>query len=180
MNCQIWVPGFNPCLDKLFEDLREQQYQNRQDSLWSNYSTGAFRGCVALSIFFDSSGNPELCSSILSRSCWPDDAYRILNRTWKCANRKRMMPEISQAMGTTATTHINWLKHNTKCRLYFISRETDNWMSWTQKNFKRQFNLDFKIGENKYLTCADEIAASCWQHIIYNGDKSLLENWKHR
>ena len=160
--------------------LREQQYQNRQDGLWANYSAAAFQDCLALSIYFNEDGEPELCSSIASRSCWPQGAYRILNRTWKCRNRKRMMPEISQAMGQTALAHVKWLADHTDCLLYFVSRETDNWMAWTQRNFKRQFDLDLQMGEGKYLTCANEAADSCWQHILYHGDARVLEQWRKR
>lgn len=180
MTCLIWVPGTDSNLDQLFNDLREQQYQNRQDALWANYSAEAFRDCVALSIYLNDRGEPELCSSISVRPCWPEGVYRILNRTWKCQNRRRMMPEISQAMGQTALKHIQWLQENTRCRLYFISRETDNWMSWTQKNFKRQFGIEFDSADSKYLTCANENADTCWQHILYRGDTRLLDQWKKR
>lgn len=180
MTCSTWVPGSDNTLDRLFDDLRESQYQNQKDALCRNYSADAFVDCVAFSIFFDSLGRPELCSSISTRVCWPRNVYRILNRTWKCNNRKRMMPEISRAMGQTALAHIRWLKENTDWRLYFVSRETNNWMAWTQNNFKRQFDLEFQMCDSKYLTCANEEVNSCWQHILYHGDAEVLEQWKKR
>jgi hypothetical protein len=183
MKSVTWKPGENKELDNLFDKLREQQYQNRNHRLWKNYSKDEIEkwsGLIAYTISFDYNDQPELCSTISKRNCWPDNACRILNRTWKVSNKKQIMPEISQAMGKATLSQISWLKENTDYQFYFISRQTNNWMEWVTKNFKRQFDLNFKIAKNKYLTCSNEHDDSCWQSIIYIGDDSVLKIWKKR
>jgi hypothetical protein len=182
MKTKTWVPGSNKKLDTLFNRLREEQYQNKNHRLWQNYSVEYWNdaGIVANTICFNDNNEPEICSTISNRSCWPKSAYRILNRTWKYSNKKSMMTEISQAMGSTTISQINWLTDNTDCKLYFISRQSDNWTEWVQNNFKRQFNLDFKIGAHKYLTCPNECDNTCWQPILYCGNEEQLTQWKHR
>jgi len=177
-----WRPGANNYLDQLFDNLREQQYNDRSHRLWENYSKKSFdyAGIVAYTICFDDNNNPEMCSSISLRECWPNNSYRILNRTWKHTNKKQIMKEISLAMGETTLSQIRWLKDNTEYELFFISRQTDNWMKWVSKNFKKQFNLDFKIATNKYLTCPNECDETCWQHIIYQGNIDALRSWKSK
>lgn len=180
MKTITWTPGSNKKLDKTFDQLRDQQYQNTDHRLWKNYGRDSFQFAVALTICFNDDGIPEICSSIASRDCWPTDAYRILNRTWKTTNKQPLMKEISQAMGLATISQIKWLEENTDCELYFISRQTDNWMTWVSRNYKRQFNLDFKVGKNKYLTCPNECDDSCWQSIIYQGNDTLLNHWKSK
>jgi hypothetical protein len=182
MHTVTWKPGSNPFLDSLFDELREKQYKDRSHRLWENYSKTSFEyaGIVAYTICFDDNNMPEMCSSISNRDCWPDCSYRILNRTWKHSNKKPIMKQISAAMGEATLSQIAWLKENTNCNLYFISRQTDNWMTWVTRNFKRQFNLDFTIAKNKYLTCPNECDDTCWQHIIYNGPDEILNSWKSR
>ena len=182
MEAHTWVPGSDKKLDKLFDQLREEQYQNKKHRLWQNYSPEYWNdaGIVANTICFNDNDVPEICSTISSRSCWPDSVYRILNRTWKHSNKKSMMSEISQAMGLATISQINWLSNNTDCKLYFISRQSDNWAEWVRDNFKRQFNLDFQIGPYKYLTCPNECDSTCWQSILYSGNDEQLTQWKHR
>ncbi len=180
MIVKTWVPGTDNELDDLFDKLREQQYRDRSHRLWENYSSDFLKYSIALTICFDKDNNPEMCSSIASRDCWPTNAYRILNRTWKISNKKQIMPEISQAMGLTTANQIKWLNNNTTNHLYFISRQTNNWMTWVVNNFARQFNLEFIISETKYLTCPNECDDTCWQHIIYNGNYDILKNWKSK
>jgi len=185
METHTWAPGSNIELDKIFNQAREDNYQNLLDidhRLTENYSKKSFAwaGIVANTIVFNDEGIPEICASIASRDCWPNDAYRILNRTWKATNKQSLMKEISQAMGLATISQIEWLEKNTDCELYFISRQTDNWMTWVSRNYKRQFNLDFKVGKNKYLTCPNECDDSCWQKIIYQGNEQILDQWKRR
>lgn len=183
MKTVTWVPGTNKEMDDLFDDLREMQHQDRSHRLWKNYSKKEFyiNPSEAYTIFFDENNEPELCSSILYRSCWPADYYRILNRAWKPKNnRKVFLRRISDCMGETAKNQIKWLEENRNPKLIFISRQTDNWNDWVTKNFKEQFGLDFKNAENKYLTCPNECDENCWQKIIYLGDANLLEIWKHK
>ena len=154
MKVITWAPGSDKEHDDLFDSLREIQYNDRSHRLWNNYSKNSFEyaGIVANTIYFDDNGVPELCSTISSRECWPDTAYRILNRAWKSNNKKTFLREISDCMGQSVHSQIDWLRQNTDCKLYFISRQTDNWDSWVIDNFKRQFNLMFKTDSYKYLT----------------------------
>ena len=83
-------------------------------------------------------------------------------------------------MGYSAGSQIEWLEKNTDCLLYFISRQTDNnWDNWMIEHFK-EYGIHFKTDKYLYLTCPNECDNTCWQHIIYTGDDSLLELWKRR
>lgn len=179
MKTITWVPGTNTDLDKLFDELRERHYQDHSHRLWKNYAREAFAEVAALTIYFDNDNVPEVCSSVTRRACWPDTAYRIHNRVWKCNNKKEFLRKVSPSMGYSARSQIDWLAANTDCKLYFISRQTDNWQSWMAEHFK-DYEIDFKFDNYKYLTCPNECDETCWQHIVYNGDEELLNLWKRR
>ena len=85
---------------------------------------------------------------------------------------------MSKSFGHTAYSQIDWLKKNTNYQLYFISRETANWEQWVARQFLNNHDLFFEIGEHQYLTCPNENDQSCWQRIIYNGNKEILNSWK--
>ena len=53
MHTVTWRPGQNPELDLIYDQLREQQYQDRSQRLWKNYSKDSFSHAVALTIHFD-------------------------------------------------------------------------------------------------------------------------------
>lgn len=178
MKTTTWVPGTDVALDQLFDNLREQQYQDRSHRLWKNYSKENFNSAVALTICFNDLGEPEMCSSISSRECWPSGAYRILNRLWKHSNKIAYPRVMSNSFGSSAQSQIDWLKNNADCQLYFISRQTDNWEQWCISNFRDRFSLPFKTDNYKYLTCPNECDVTCWQKIIYNGKESILSQWK--
>jgi hypothetical protein len=82
-------------------------------------------------------------------------------------------------MGYSAKSQIEWLQQNTDCKLYFISRQTGNWQEWMSTHFK-DYGIDFKYDNYKYLTCPNECDDTCWQHIVYSGDEQLLNVWKRR
>ena len=180
MRTITWAPGTDDALDNLFDNLREQQYQDRTHRLWKNYSKDPFEYAIALSIHFDDNDVPELCSSIASRTCWPTGAFRILNRAWKPNNKKLFLRKISDCMGKSSISQIEWLDKNTDCKLYFVSRQTNHWDNWVISNFRSQFNLEFETDAYKYLTCPNECDDTCWQTIIYNGNLELLEQWKRK
>lgn len=180
MQTITWTPGTNIELDCLFDQLREQQYQDHSHRLWKNYSKESFNFSVALTICFNDDGIPEMCSSIASRNCWPDGAYRILNRLWKHSNKIAFPRVMSPSFAESTKSQIEWLKNNTNSRLHFISRQTDNWENWVIKNFKEAYNIDFQTDNYKYLTCPNECDDTCWQKIIYNGDKEILTQWKQK
>lgn len=180
MNTITWAPGTNLKNDKLFEELREIQYNNKSHRLWKNYSKDAFCEAVALTICFNDAGVPEMCSSIVQRNCWPNQVYRILNRLWKHSNKILYPRVMSASFAETAKSQIQWLNDNTNFKLYFISRQTDNWEEWVIKNFKEIYGITFKTDNYKYLTCANEGDTTCWQSIIYNGDLTSLDAWRKK
>lgn len=179
MHSITWAPGDNAPLDLLFNDLREIQYNDKSHRLWQNYNTDHFTDCVAYTITFDGDV-PLACGSIAVRDCWPAGAYRIFNRLWKPNQRTDFLRRVSPSMGSFGHSQVAWLSANTDCKLYFISRETDNWQDWMINSFNAEFNLSFSKNNHRYLTCNNESCLSCWQKIIYNGDSSILTNWKHK
>lgn len=180
MKTITWAPGTNSELDNEFDRLRQLQYNNKDHRLWKNYSKDSFDSAIALTICWNDGGEPEMCSSIASRECWPQGAYRILNRLWKHSNKIVFPRVMSPSFGRTAQSQVDWLKENTDYQLYFISRQTDNWEHWCIKNFQKQFNLAFETDNYKYLTCPNECDDTCWQKIIYNGNEQLLTQWKRK
>ena len=182
MRTITWVPGTDAEHDELFDQLREQHYNDHSHRLWKNYSREEFNyiNPVALTIYFDDNGIPEVCSGISKRDCWPQGVYRIHNRVWKCNNKTQFLRRVSPSMGYSARSQIEWLEQNTDCQLYFISRQTDNkWNGWMIEHFK-EYNINFKTDKYLYLTCPNECDNTCWQHIIYSGNESLLEQWKRQ
>ena len=179
MKTITWAPGTCKEYDELFESLRAQHYADTTHRLWKNYAKDAFKNVAALTIHFDDSGIPEVCSSTTQRDCWPKDVYRIHNRVWKASNKKHFLRKVSPSMGHSAVSQIEWLRNNTDCQLYFISRQTDNWPNWMIEHFK-EYSIEFKTNNYTYLTCRNEYDDTCWQRIIYNGDSELLQEWKRR
>ena len=182
MNAITWVPGTNKDLDTLYNNLREEQYQDRSHRLYNNYSSESFNhaGIVAYTICFDDNNYPEMCSSISNRNCWPANAFRILNRLWKHSNKINFPRVMSPSFAETAKSQISWLEQNADCDLYFVSRQTDNWEDWVIKNFSKVYGVQFNKDPHKYLTCPNECDDTCWQKIIYNGDSTVLEQWKRK
>lgn len=178
MKTTTWIPGTFKDLDEEFEYLRSKQYDNKNHRLWKNYSKESFLEVSALTICRNDDDVPEICSSIVIRDCWPASTYRILNRLWKHSNKVEFPKKMSLSFAETAKSQINWLQENTDCKLFFISRQTDNWEDWVIKNFKTLYGIDFKKGQGKYLTCSNENDLTCWQNIIYRGDEQLLRDWK--
>lgn len=182
MRTITWAPGSNPEMDQLFDQLRQRQHQDQTHRLWKNYAPENFSFAVALTIHFGDDNEPEMCSSIALRDCWPQETYRILNRLWKVHDhRKSGAPStMSPSFGFSARSQVEWLNTHTKHRLYFISRETDNWERWVARQFKKTYELEFATTDYRYLTCPNECDETCWQNIIYNGDPGILEQWKRR
>jgi hypothetical protein len=178
MQTVTWAPGTNYDLDILYDTLREKRYLDRTHSLWKNYSKEETMHAVAHTIHFDDADIPELCSSIVTRDCWPKFTYRILSRLWKNSNKLNYPKKMSPSFGKSAQSQIDWLHEHTDCQLYFISRQTPNWERWCIRQFQTEFNLSFSNGHNKYLTCPNECDDACWQTIIYSGNKELLAKWK--
>jgi len=174
-----WTPGTDNELDQMFNLLREEQYNDRTHHLWPNYSKESFDSAVALTIYFDETDKPVLCSSVSSRDCWPTGAYRILNRTWKPYERLGWPKGVGSNFGETIQSQIDWLEITTECKLYFVSRQKQGWQDWCIRSFKKHGHI-FKKNNQQYLTCPNECDDTCWQLIIYNGDEDILTQWKHR
>lgn len=180
MTVKIWIPGTDKPLDDLFEQLRTKQFQHQEDHLWYNYSESAFTECEALCIAFDEDGNPEFCSSILKRDCWPENTYRILNRLWKTIPRVRSIRSgASPGFLASIAAQAKWLDENRKTDLIFISRSNDNWQSILLDSLEK-YGMPFQNDSYKYLTCKDQDEDTCWQYIIYRGDVSKLNEWKRK
>jgi hypothetical protein len=178
MKTITWKPNTNKELDNEFEYLRNIQHNDISHKLWKNYDRETLAQASAFTICYNDEGIPEMCSSIAIKNCWPKETYRILNRLWKSSNRINYPKIMSPSFAETALSQINWLKENTECRLIFISRQSNNWEDWVINQFKSVYNIQFCKNEFKYLTCSNESDDSCWQKIIYQGDKSILEEWK--
>ena len=180
MKTLTWKPGTNPEMDSLFENLREQRFNDRSHRLWENYSKDGFKYAVALTICFDDFDIPELCSSISYRDCWPKNAYRISSRLWKHSNKIAYPKRMSASFGETAKSQIEWLSENTDWELCFISRQSGNWEQFAIENFQRLIQTEFKTDNYRYLTCPNECDDSCWQKIIYHGNEDILKLWNRR
>jgi hypothetical protein len=83
-------------------------------------------------------------------------------------------------MGVVANSQHEWLLQNTNCELIFISRQTTNWEEWMIRHFNKDFGFNFETDKYCYLTCPNESDDSCWQKIIYSGNRELLEIWNRR
>jgi hypothetical protein len=181
MHAITWTKGSNLEMDQLFDQLREIRYQDQSHKLWKNYSKEEieiYSGVVAYTICFADNGTPEMCSTISSRTCWPVGCYRILNRLWKHSNKINYPVVMSPSFAVSAQSQIDWLRENTDCKLYFISRQKDNWERWCIRMFKNKYQISFQTDNFKYLTCPNECDDTCWQKIIYNGDQEILNLWK--
>lgn len=182
METYTWAPGSNKELDEIFDRTREENYQSLDHRLRENYSSKSFAwaGIVANTIAFNKEGVPEICSTISQRDCWPNSAYRILNRLWKHTNKTKYRTFISEAMVSNVQSQIEWLNENTDYEMCFISRQTNNWMDWVANKFAEQYNINFTIAPDNYLTCPNECDDSCWQRVIYIGNTDLLTQWKSK
>lgn len=179
MNAFTWKPETNTPLDKLFDELRLKQ-EKTTHPLASNYTKNNFKDCLAFSIVFEND-LPILCSSILGRNCWPNNVYRILNRLWKVNDFKNNpIQNTHPTVGPLITSQINWLKENTDFELIFISRETPNWQKWSVFQLSHNYGFEFEYDDYKYLTCPNFTNESCWQRIIYQGNKDLLKLWERK
>ena len=179
---EIWKGGSNTVLDSLFHELREQNYLDRSHPLYQNYTDRNFTFCERLSITFDND-KPVCCSSIMKRSCWPQGAYRILNRFWKVASERIDMLNTDTKM-LRVTDNIKAqqeyaIKH-LNAKLVFISRQEDNWQEFLIKSIKKNTGYDWCLDKSNLYQTFEVVDDSCWQRIIYFGDKNLLTSWNKK
>jgi hypothetical protein len=182
MYTKIWIPGTDIELDRLFEELRQNQHNDVTHPLYNNYSAKAFEECSALSITFDND-QPIVVGSILTRSCWPKNAYRIVNRFWKVHEHR--LPHLDRNHGMTVFSktveaHVNYTKQHLNAEIIFISRQYNNWQKFVVKQIKLHTGLEFEYDSYKYLTCSNLDDCSCWQPIMYLGNTKLLNQWSRK
>ena len=180
MYTEIWIPGTDVELDKLFEQLRIQQHSDTTHPLYRNYAAETFKECSALSITFEDD-KPIVVGSILARTCWPANAYRILNRFWKVHEHR--LPHLDRNHGMavfskTVEAHVNYAEQELNADLVFISRQHDNWQAFTKRILIQKVDIEFKYNDYKYLTCGNEHDGTCWQKIVYRGNEDLLIQWQ--
>lgn len=179
MKVYTWKPGSNKDLDYLFNELRLIQFYDKTHRLWFNYSEEFVSFCVALTICLDDDNHPTICSSISSRTCWPKNVFRILNRTWKPNTRMPIAKKLSKYWIGTVQSQFDYLKENTNYKIAFISRQTGNWENWLATNLNEK-GFKFKTDKYYYLTCPNECDETCWQKIIYQGDARSMKSWKKK
>ena len=180
MYIEIWIPGTDAELDKLFEQLRIQQHSDITHPLYKNYSAQDFKSCAALSITFNNN-DPIVASSILARPCWPKNTYRILNRFWKVHEHRLTALDRSAkatALSETAKAHVEYAENTLKSDLVFMSRQYDHWQNLAVHYLKEKTGIEFKYDNNRYLVCDNSQDQTCWQRIAYKGNEQLLTQWQ--
>lgn len=179
IHAKTWVPGSCQDLDDLFENLRQDIYNNQKYKLWYNYNFDHFKKCSALTISFDNE-IPLFCASILERQTWPKGVYRIMNRYWRVGGDHTILKTLSPGTGALVKSQLDWLQSQTNFQLAFISRQYDYWQKFAIREFKKNFQIEFQSDNYNYCTCDTPGDDSCWQKIIYCGDSSILEFWNRR
>jgi hypothetical protein len=166
-------------LNDTYEYYRQQHFKNTKHRLYSNYSKNHVSELSAKSIYWGNDGEPKIICSILARSCWPDDTYRILNRLWKPNLNSGAIFDIDQGFGMLVKDQLDWsIQHGANA--VFMSRQTDGkWQQWASKILTEMTGIEFYLPPEKFLTCENESDSSCWQKIIFYGDKSKLNTWSN-
>lgn len=170
----------DPILDEIYEDLRKKHYIKSGHRLYKNYSQSHIQEVSAKSIYWGHSGEPEIVASILARPCWPDGTFRILNRLWKPAMMTKPIFDIDEGFALLIKDQVSWCELR-GAKGFFMSRQGDsNWQQWAAEKLSEQTELEFYLPEEKFLTCNNEEDDSCWQKIIYYGDRNELSSWKNK
>jgi len=169
----------DPVLDSIYETLRIKQY-NKNHRLSNNYSKDHTIEVVAKSIYWGEDSVPKIVSSVLHRSCWPNNVFRILNRLWKTELNSGPTFNIDKGFGLMIENQIEWCLENGAPGMFMSRQSTSNWQSWAQPIFIQQTGIEFVAPPEKFLTCDNEANLDCWQHILYYGDLPLLNTWKRK
>jgi hypothetical protein len=148
--------------------------------LSKNYSSHHLNEISAKSIYWGKDGLPKIVCSILNRQCWPQGVFRILNRLWKPDINTGPVFGIDEGFGLLVENQVKWCIDN-GAKGVFMSRETSShWQYWAQSIFLEQTGIKFHIPTEKFLTCDNECDSTCWQHILYHGEASLINNWRRK
>lgn len=170
----------DPVLDAVYEDLRSKHYANTAHRLYTNYGPEHVAELSAKSIYWGVDGLPKIVCSILSRSCWPNNTYRILNRLWKPELNSGDTFSIDNGFALLVQDQISWCNSH-EAGAVFMSRQTSGrWQEWASTILGSMTGINFHLPTQKFLTCNNETDDSCWQRIIFVGDTTLLNNWKNR
>ena len=181
MYTKIWTAGTNKELDDLFEQLRQEQYQDTSHHLYKNYSKESFEECSAISLTFDQNDKPYFGSSILQRPCWPNSTFRIANRLWKIKNQRSSILDKRNGMimfGNVIEAQLNYCYQHLNAELVFMSRQYNNWQKFAQDILMKHIGILFEYDSQLYLTCNNINDDTCWQKIMYHGNQSLLKDWR--
>lgn len=166
-------------LDNLYESLRIK-HSSTNHRLRKNYSEEHVREVTAKSIYWGLDGEPKIVCSILTRPCWPNNVYRILNRLWKTELNTGDVFDIDIGFGRLIESQVDWCLENGAHGVFMSRQSNADWKSWALPIFVKQTGINFSSPDNKFLTCSNESDKTCWQQILYYGDLHLLNTWKQR
>jgi hypothetical protein len=170
----------DPILDSIYENLRSKHYANTSHRLYNNYGPEHVSELSAKSIYWGLDGQPKIVCSILARSCWPANTYRILNRLWKPEINSDDAFSIDKGFALLIQDQFDWCTLK-DARAVFMSRQTPGrWQEWAAGILSNMTGISFHLPTEQFLTCSNEDDDSCWQRIIFTGDVDLLNNWKNR
>jgi hypothetical protein len=101
-------------------------------------------------------------------------------KLWKPKLNSGSIFDIDQGFGMLIENQLAWCnQHNAKA--VFMSRQTDGkWQQWASKILTNMTGIEFYLPPEKFLTCSNEFDQSCWQKIIFYGDKNILSNWSSK
>lgn len=167
-------------LDDVYEKLRQQHYAKKTLKLHSNYDQTHVKEVSAKSIYWNQQGEPKIVCSIVTRSCWPNHTYRVLNRLWKPMINTGGVKTIDIGFALLLKSQLEWCNRN-DARAVFMSRSIHgNWAKWAANFFKKQLGIELHHPAELFLTCDNEKDESCWQQILIHGDLSVLNSWRHK
>lgn len=122
--------------------------------------------------------NPFLFSSIYRRDYWPSGCYRILNRLGKIHIDSTPNKTIDECFLAMIQKQIEWLAENKiDFKTAIISRNNNSKLMFHNLSIElMKINLPFHLYENKIWVCKGD-KKSCFQNILYYGNKNLLDTW---
>lgn len=161
-----------------FDKARKKLLELDNDKLIENYLQQNFNYAdqTAFSIGYKNS-EPYLFSTIFRRDWWPDDCYRILNRTWKLNRQDHVSKKIDVVFREMVESQIKWLNKNTNVVTTFISREHNS------RNTLINVRNNLNMGEFEFTLLKERIRVSegpeeqACQDILYAGSDKVFKKW---
>lgn len=167
-------------LDDIYEMLRQQQYAKTHLKLHSNYHQIHVKELSAKSIYWDAHGEPKIVCSIVTRPCWPQHTFRVLNRLWKPVINTGGIKTIDEGFAMVLKSQWSWCRDNHAAAIFMSRSIHGSWAKWAAKFFKQQLDLDFYHPQQLFLTCDNENDHNCWQQILIHGDLTVLNKWRRK